>query len=426
MFNLIKTEWKFLLFGFLMTFWSSPGQTFFISLFSGEIRADLGLSDGQFGGLYSVATLLSAMMMVWSGSLMDRVDLRKFSIAVVVGLAAGCMVMSFSTGVVLLVLGIFLLRQMGQGLMCLASSTAMVRYLERNKGKSSALAGMGYAVSEAVMPSAVVSVIVIVGWRQSWMISAVVLVTLVIPLILILLRDHTNRHEKYLQQISATESASKDAGSDHLTIDHSSIREKPQWTRRQVLKDKCFYLFLPGLMSQQLMFTGFIFHQIHLVESKGWSLSAWASLFVVYAMVSIVTKLVIGVLIDKIGTIKMVPLIGLPMAVGLVVLASGSSLGVAAIFLILTGVTVGFQSTVAAPFWAEMYGTRHLASIKSLGSAIMVVFTALSPVILGYLIDLGVTINTLAAGSAVYIFVTSSLAYYAWRLLRTRLSVNGA
>jgi MFS family permease len=89
MFQLIRNEWKFLLFGFLMTFWSFPGQTFFISIFSGEIRAELGLSDGQFGGIYSLATLLSALVILWTGSLIDRVDLKRFSMATVAGLALG-------------------------------------------------------------------------------------------------------------------------------------------------------------------------------------------------------------------------------------------------------------------------------------------------------------------------------------------------
>jgi MFS family permease len=416
MISLIRSEWRFLLFGFLMTFFSSPGQTFFVSLFSGEIRADLGLTDGQFGGLYSIATLMSAIVMVWSGSLMDRVSLERFSICAVLGLALGCVLISLSKGVALLVVGIFLLRQMGQGLMCLASSTAMVRYLDRNKGKSSALAGMGYAVSEAVMPSIIVGLILWFGWRQSWLIVAVALVVFMVPVILVLLRGHDSRHQQYLKNLDSAQSESGHSG--------QSGRGKNQirhWSRKEVLRDKCFYLFLPGLMSQQLMFTGFIFHQIHLVESKGWSLTAWASLFAVYAMVSVVTKLVIGILVDMVGAIKMVPLIGLPMGVGLAILGMTTSLTGGGVFLVLTGITVGFQSTVSAPFWAEMYGNRHLGSIKSLGTSIMVLFTALSPVILGLLIDAGVAIETLAMGGAIYIVLTSALAYYAYQLVRQRL-----
>jgi len=402
--KLIRTEWQFLLFGFLMTFWSSPGQTFLISLFSGEIRAELGLSDGEFAGIYSLATLGSAIVMVWTGTLVDKVDLKKLSIAIVIGLGLGCGLMSVSVGVISLLVSLFLIRQLGQGLMYITSATAMVRYLDEHKGKSSALAGMGYAVSEAVMPSIVVALLFWFGWRVSWQIAGVVLVLFMVPAILYLLRDHDQRHQKYTEEFLASDD----------TVERAYRRR--QWTRSEVVRDKLFYLFAPGLLSQPLMFTGFIFHQVHLVESKNWSLSAWASLFAMYALVSVGTKIVTGLLVDRVGAIKMVPLVALPMGFGLVILSLSSSLVWGGVFLALTGITVGFQSTVIAPFWSEMYGNKHLGSIKSLGTSVMVFCTALSPVILGWYIDVGVSMDRLAIWGAIYIFLTSALAWYACRL----------
>jgi len=401
--KLIRSEWQLLLFGFLMTFWSSPGQTFLISLFSGEIRGELALSDGEFAGIYSLATLLSAIVMIWSGALVDRVDLKRLSIAIVLGLGIGCGMMSLSETMITLFVSLFLLRQLGQGLMFIVSSTVMVRYLEAHKGKSSALAGMGYAVAEATMPSMLVGLLLWVGWRQSWQVAGIALVVFMVPAILFLLRGHERRHQVYLAQISQQ--------------DENPVRvyRRRQWTRAEVVRDRYFYLFAPGLMSQPLMFTGFIFHQVHLVEFKGWSLIGWAALFSIYAMVSVGTKLVTGFLIDRYGAIRMIPLVALPMGVGLIVLAASSSLVGGGIFLVLTGITVGFQSTATAPFWSEMYGNRHLGSIKSLGAAAMVFCTALSPIVMGWQIDIGTGMDTLAIAGSVYIFLTSALAYYAYR-----------
>ena len=179
--------------------------------------------------------------------------------------------------------------------------------------------------------------------------------------------------------------------------------------------NKLFYLFMPGLMAQPLMFTGFIFHQVHLVETKGWSLALWGTLFAFYAMVSVVSKMVTGILVDRFGAIKMVPLVALPMAVGFIILSSSSHVFAAAAFLALTGITVGFQTTVSGPFWAELYGTLHLGAIKSLSASTMVFFSAISPVILGWFIDYGVSIETLSLGAVVYIVVTATIAWYAVR-----------
>ncbi len=405
MLRLIRSEWQLLLFGFLMTFWSSPGQTFLISLFSGEIRAELDLSDGEFAAIYSLATLASAILVIWSGALVDRIDLKKLSLWVVFGLAAGCGLMSISDSVLTLLLSLFVLRQLGQGLMFIISSTAMVRYLDEHKGKASALASIGYAVSEAVMPGLLVALLLWVGWRQSWQVAAVLLIIFMVPAIFYLLRDHRQRHSDYLIRLD-------DDGGDHSNDTGRTYRRR-QWTRAEVLRDRYFYLFAPGLMSQPLMFTGFIFHQVHLVESKGWPLLGWATLFSLYAVVSVATKLVCGPLIDRFGAIRMIPLVALPMGLGLVILALADSLAWGGAFLVLTGITVGFQSTTVAPFWSEMYGSQHLGAIKSLGAAAMVFCTALSPIVIGWQIDLGVSMETLALAAAVYVFLTSALAWYA-------------
>ncbi len=393
-----------------MTFWSSPGQTFLISLFSGEIRAELSLSDGEFAAIYSLATLASAIVMIWSGALIDRMDLKRLSIAIVLGLAIGCGMMSFSNSIFTLLVSLFLLRQLGQGLMFIISSTAMVRYLDEHKGKASALASMGYAVAEAVMPSMLVALLLWVGWRQSWQIAGLLLVTFMVPAILYLLRGHSQRHETYLSHLAS------EATGD------TRVYRKRQWTRAEVVRDRYFYLFAPGLMSQPLMFTGFIFHQVHLVESKGWPLLGWAALFSLYAVVSVAAKLVTGPLIDRYGAIRMVPLVALPMGIGLIILALGSSLLWGGVFLVLTGITVGFQSTVTAPFWSEMYGNQHLGAIKSLGAAAMVFCTAVSPIVIGWQIDVGTSMDTLAAAAALYIFLTSGLAYHACRSRAKTLS----
>jgi MFS family permease len=401
LFHLIRSEWRLLLFGFLMTFFSAPGQTFFISLLSGEIRHATNLSDGEFAAIYSLATLCSAVVMIWSGGLIDKIGLKKLSIALVFGLATGCGILSISSGIVSLVIGLFLLRQFGQGLMYLTSTTTMVRYLEKNRGKSTALAGMGYAISEAVVPSIVVALLLWVGWRSSWQVSAVFLLLVMVPAILYLLQGHQQRHHQYLAQLSQFDNEPQ---KDSL---------KRQWTRPEVMRDKFFYLLMPGLMSQPLMFTGFIFHQVHLVESKGWSLSVWASLFFMYALVSVGTKIISGFLVDRYDAIRMVPWLSIPMGIGLVLLAVSSNIIGGGVFLALMGITVGFQSTVSAPFWSEMYGIKHLGSIKSLATSVMVLSTAISPIIIGGYIDHGIKIETLAMASAIFVFLTSALAWYA-------------
>ncbi|MEP5764246.1 MAG: MFS transporter [Halieaceae bacterium] len=400
---LIKTEWRLLLFGFAMTFSSSLGQTYFIALFSGEIRGDLGLSHGEFGAVYSLATLASAVILLWSGSLVDRMDLRRFSYLVILGLGIGCGLLASSTNVLMLFLAILVLRHLGQGLMSMAGATAMVRYLDHHKGKANALSGIGYSASEAILPSIVVAMLLWFSWREAWWLWAAILVLGLPLLVRYLLGDQRQRHQDYLSMLAQQ---SADAG--------TGAQVQHQWTRGEVIRDPLFYLFMPALLAQPMLFTGFMFHQVHLVEAKGWSLVVWGSLYTLYAITSSLMKLVTGLLVDRFGAIRLVPLVGIPMGVGLLILASADSLLVAVSFMVLLGITVGSYATVSSPFFAEMYGTLHLGSIKSVTTAAMVFASAIAPVLMGWLIDDGVSMEAMALGSVVYLVIAAGLAGLAY------------
>ncbi|MGK0374453.1 MAG: sugar phosphate permease [Arenicella sp.] len=403
----MREEWRLLLFGFVLMFFSSPGQTYFIALFGGEIRQDLNLSHGEFGAIYSVATLGSAVTLLWSGSLIDRLPLRKITIFVVCMLALACLLMSFSTGWISLLIAVYLLRHFGQGLMSMTSTTAMMRYLSESKGKANSLSNMGYSVAEAMIPTAIIALLLIVDWRTAWQLASVFIVCIVPALLLFLSKQQPHRHRLYIteQQLSEPENSPK-----------KTPNRQRQWTRAQVLHDPLFYLFVPALVSQSLLYTGFMFHQIHLVEVKGWSLLVWGSMYFLFSITTILSSLLIGGLVDKIGAVKLVPFIPIPMAIGLFTLSISNAPFIAGAFMLLMGLSTGAQAAISAPFYAERYGYKHFASIKSLASFVMIVTTGTSPIVLGWLIDRGVSMDTLAFSGAVYALIVTIIGYSASRL----------
>jgi MFS family permease len=397
---LVRAEWRLLLFGFVMTFGSSLGQTYFIGLFGGDIRSDLQLSHGAFGAIYSAATLASAILLLWTGSLIDRLELKHYAYMVVFGLCIGCLMIAGSVGTVTLFLSVLVLRHLGQGLMGMAGPTTLVRYIDQQKGKANALGGIGYSLSEAILPSIVVAQLALMSWRQSWVAWAIILGVTVPLATRALLRGHEVRHALYLENVSA--------GQAEL-----ATAKQRNWTRDEVVRDPLFYLFMPALLAQPMLFTGFMFHQVHLTEVKGWSLPVWGGLYVLYAVVSTFFKLWAGLLVDNYGAIRLAPLVCLPLGLGLLFLGSSSSLLVAILFMVLLAVSVGAYSTLSSPFFAEMYGTLHLGSIKSVTTAAMVFASAIAPVLMGLLIDRGVSMDTMAYGSVAYVLIASAMAWRA-------------
>jgi sugar phosphate permease len=396
-----------LLFGFVLMFFSSPGQTYFIALFGGEIRQDLNLSHGEFGAVYSIATLCSAVTLLWTGTLIDRLPLRKISVVVVCTLAFACLLMSFSRGIVSLFIAVYLLRHFGQGLMSMISTTAMMRYLSASKGKANSLSNMGYSFAEATIPTVIITLLLLVNWRTAWQLASLFLVLIVPPLLLFLSQHQPVRHRRYIAE---------QRQSEHDNSQKKFTQSQRQWTRAQVLRDPLFYLLVPALVSQSLLYTGFMFHQIHLVEAKGWSLLIWGSMYLLFSVTTIVSSLLIGGLVDKVGAVRLVPFIPIPMAIGLWTLSSSSAPFIAGIFMLLMGLSTGAQAAISAPFYAERYGNKHFASIKSLASFVMIVTTGASPIILGWMIDKGVSIDTLAFYGAIYALVVTIIGYSASRL----------
>lgn len=389
-------------------FFSSPGQTYFISLLGGEIRSELDLSHGQFGALYSAATLCSAICLLWSGALIDRLRLRTFTLAIVVLMALACAFMSTVQNAAMLFIGIFLLRQLGQGLMSMTASTTMMRYLSYSKGKANSLSNMGYSVAESLLPSVVILLLLSYSWRNVWQLTSFTLIALVPILLMWLSREQPQRHESYLAELD-----------NHDNSSNNALYTKRQWTRAEVIRDPLLYLFVPALVAQSLLYTGFMFHQIHLAQEKGWPLLVWSSMYFLFSVTTIVSSLGVGTLVDRVGAVRLTPIIAIPMAAGLLVLSSSNSTLVAAFFMLAMGVSTGAQAAISAPFYAERYGNQHFASIKSLASFIMVVMTAVSPIVIGWFIDQGTSINTLAVGGAVYALVVSGVGYLAYRLSLT-------
>ena len=113
---------------FLLTVFSSFGQTFFISQFSKQIRTTFELSDGDFGLLYMAATLASAITLIWLGKVVDRFPVAKVSAAITVCLTIACCVMSLANSIVMLFVALYGLRLFGQGMMTHTSQTAIGKW----------------------------------------------------------------------------------------------------------------------------------------------------------------------------------------------------------------------------------------------------------------------------------------------------------
>ena len=386
----LKQNLRFIGFGYLAALLSTFGQTFYIAMYSGELRATFNLSHGDFGNIYAVATLSSGFILIWLGKIIDRVDLRFYAVCLCLGLAGACLLMSVAQGIITLVLAIFLLRLMGQGLLSQAATVTMARYFDDfSRGKAVSLAALGFPSGQAIFPFASVLVLTLVAWREVWATSAIFLLVTAPFLLLWLLKGHKQRHLKFLV---------RDVPHNKRSDNHVT----KQWTRSDVLRDIRFFLSMAALMSSAFIITGLNFHQVHLTDVKGWDLGFYASCFSIYAVCQVAMSIVTGVLVDRFGALSLTPFYLLPMVCSTLVIAFCDASWTIVLFMALAGTTGGATATIISTMWAELYGVLHLGSIKAMVAGIQVIASALGPAVFGLLIDMDIRIEYISLVCGAY------------------------
>lgn len=388
---------------FLLTFFSAFGQTFFISLSAGEIRAEFDLSHGEFGSIYMAATLMSALTLQQLGRVVDWWSTVKVTMFIVPLLALASLGMAFSGSIFSLFLVIYALRLFGQGMMTHNALTAMGRWYAAQRGRAVSVATLGHNVSEAIMPLVFVAVSGVVGWRNSWALGALVLVVCALPLIVVLMR------------------VERQPRSSDPKIETAAVRD---WTRREVVRDPLFWIMLTGVMAPAFIGTSIFFHQVYLVELRGWSLEVFASSFIFMAMMTILFVLISGHLIDRFSAVKLLPGFLLPLSAACLALGLSDAQAQAFVFMGLLGVSYGISSTLFGALWPEIYGVKHLGSVRSLVVAIMVFMTAVGPGLTGFLIDRGIEFPSQIVVMGLYCIAGSAVLFVVARMLRARLQIE--
>lgn len=389
--------------GFLLTFFSTFGMTSFVALSAGDIRRDYGLSHGEFGTLYMFATLASALSLPYLGQIVDRHSVRNVALFIVPMLALASASMALSQHLVILFVAIYMLRLFGQGMMVHAAYTATARWFSAQRGRALSTVILGHNAGDAFLPMGFVLISAAVGWRNGWLLSAAVLALVAVPAVAFLVA--TDRKPRSSDPVARRVDAR-------------------DWTRAEVVRDPIFYVLLLGVMAPGLIVTTLFFHQVYLVELRGWSLEVFASSYLVTAVVNTAFTLVVGQLIDRFSGVSLLPFVLLPLGFACLLLGLVDAQWSAFGFMALLGVSNGLSTTLFGAVWPEVYGLKHLGSIRALIVAAGVLASAIGPGLTGFLIDGGVSYPGQILAMGFYCFAVSLVLLLASRRVRARSNVQ--
>jgi predicted MFS family arabinose efflux permease len=382
---------KVIIFGFIFTFFSSFGQSFFLGLFNAPIRNELGITHGQFGTIYASATICSSLLLIWVGKKIDDYRILNYSFFVVILLFASTLFFSFINSVYFLAVAIFLMRLSGQGLMSHASTTTISRFFEKSRGRALSTIWFGLSTAEFILPALMTYFFLIYSWRTVWQ-GIAVLIILFLPLVI----------------LNTIKSINLDSREVDVNSNQKKIKIK-SWRRRDVLKDFRFYIISLNMLAMPWLATGIFVYQSFISESKMWAVYTIPKAFMFYSITSIATLFLSGFLIDKFTGRKLILYMNIPLLLAMITLFQFNNVISAYAFLGLIGVSNGLANILGSSTWAEIYGVKYIGSIKALTTAFMVFSTAFGTAVFGLLIDAGFTIENIAFVGGSYIVFSLAL-----------------
>ena len=391
---------KVIVFGFIFTFFSSFGQSFFLGIFNTSIRETLSITHGQFGSIYASATLCSSLLLIWVGKKIDDINIFRFAIYVTLLLSFSCFFFSKISSIVFLFIAIFLMRFSGQGMMSHTATTTVSRYFTKSRGRALSICWFGLSSAEFILPVLMVFLLSLTTWQNIWTVIAL-LILIFLPIASFFLVRTVK-----LDTRESTEGE---------VFKEENIK---QWKRVEVIKDYKFYIVSMNMLAMPWIATGVFVYQSFITESKNWGPFVIAQSFMSYSVFSVITLLISGFLIDKFTSRKLLIFMNIPLFLSTFVIIYFDAQFTAFIFLGLIGISNGLANVLGSSTWAEVYGVKHIGSIKALTTALMVFSTAFGTALFGILIDIGFSIEKIAIISALYILISFILLF----LVRKKLN----
>ena len=379
---------KVIVFGFIFTFFSSFGQSFFLGIFNTSIRETLSITHGQFGSIYASATLCSSLLLIWVGKKIDDINIFRFAIYVTLLLSFSCFFFSKISSIVFLFIAIFLMRFSGQGMMSHTATTTVSRYFTKSRGRALSICWFGLSSAEFILPVLMVFLLSLTTWQNIWTVIAI-LILIFLPIA-----------SFFLVRTVKLDTRESTEGEE---FKEENIK---QWKRIEVIKDYKFYIVSMNMLAMPWIATGVFVYQSFILSSKGWGPYIIAQSFMFYSIASVITLFLSGFLIDKFTSRKLLIYMNIPLLLSAAVLFYFKNPISSFFFLGLIGISNGLANVLGSSTWAEIYGVKHIGSIKALTTALMVFATAFGTALFGILIDMGLTIENISIISGTYIFIS--------------------
>jgi MFS family permease len=352
-------------------------------LFIKVMGDELGIGRSMFGWAQTARQVAGSISGPVLGKMVDRFGSRVMLAIAVVVTGAGMIGLSyvFHSWQMILMFGFMGIIGVGGPGGSIITSIPIFKWFLRNRGKAIAYTAIGAPIGAIIFIPLTQILISSVGWRQAWIILAIIGVTVVLPLSLIFIRRQPEDMGLYPDGISPAKENSINPDSNIIFHDEVS------WTVQEAIHSKAFWQLVVAFSLMSLATGSIGLHRIPAFMDRGLDpkLVSYATAF--DACMAGTSTFISGLLVRRFSA-------------RFISIAGFCFLGAATIFtihaytfpvmfmsVVMFGLGIGCQMFAANFLWAEYYGRQNLGSIMGVVAPITMIVGGIGPPLAGYVHD---------------------------------------
>lgn len=369
--------WVIVIISGMGIFFSGPGQTFSNSVFIESYTKHLDLSHTTVSSIYSVATLLSGLLLFLIGRLVDQVGRRVMMTVAVLFLGIACFFNSIVAGPIMLFIGFFMVRYFGQGSLMLIPNTLVSQWFFKYRGRALSFASLGGLAGAACFPPVINWLVEDYGWQSAWRILGAILILFFMPICYFFVR---NRPEDVGLLPDGADTDVNMNNGNKLILEDS-------WSLGEAIRTKSFWFIMICGAIPAMIYTGITFHIFSILGERGIDRMTVAFVLSLIPITSFVCSLFAGFIVERVKANRMLSLTFVVSIFFPIILIFADSYAAIILFAIVWGVTQGFMNIPMGVIWPNYFGRQYLGSIQSITHAAVVLGSALGPFLFGWSYD---------------------------------------
>lgn len=365
-------------------------------VFFNPLMEEFGWSRAAISGASSLAFFIMGLFGVIVGRLNDRFGPRQLMTVTAILLGLGCVLMARLTTLWELYLFYGIIFGMGLSSIDVIALTTIARWFSHRRGFMTGIVKVGTGAGQFVIPLSASGLILLYGWRWSF-----VLIGTGVTLILVLMAQFLRRDPEALRssrQLETVDSRSTTPATGSSLPLHLALRTVQLWTI--CLANLCLVFCLMIIM----------LHIVPHARDLGFPAMHAAGVLSIIGAVSMLGRFVSGLIIDRLGSKAVMGGCFVLLLIGLGWLQFAHQPWMLYLFAVIYGLAHGGCFTAISPLVAEWFGIQSHGTLFGIVVCFGTTGGSVGPLLAGHLFDL--------TGSYQPTFrIVTAMALIAWGML---------